>query len=418
MRPLRSKIFLVTYGGGHVNMVLPVIKELKKEGRHEIHVLGLTTASKVLSEHNIAHLTYRDLVASHNKRALEIGKKLAANYQTDIIPREETIAYLGLCYFDLEQRLGPEEAKRQYQLLGRKCFLPLTIMEKLIKAVAPDLVFTTNSPRSEKAGLLTAKKLGIPAICLCPAFEKKFLWIAEKGYGDVVCVLSEGMKNSLIEQGRPEKEIITTGSPALDYLQDPKIDDSGKILRKKYNWKNDFVILWASQDEPEIHPETLQKGDPELPDKVLKQLLHLIEKHSNWRLVIRPHPSQTLSLKGLPARAQISTQKENLAHLLKAVDLVVLISSTVGVQASMLGTPIIQLTCSILKDASPFIEHGLALEVDSIENLENGILKVANNQWQAGNRLSNQGNATKRVIEIINFILDKKKGLHSNETNI
>jgi len=38
-----KKVFFVTYGGGHVRSVIPVIKELKSRG-HKVSVLGLTSS--------------------------------------------------------------------------------------------------------------------------------------------------------------------------------------------------------------------------------------------------------------------------------------------------------------------------------------------------------------------------------------
>jgi superfamily I DNA/RNA helicase len=37
------RILAVTYGGGHVTMLLPVLEELRRQG-HDLRVIGLTTA--------------------------------------------------------------------------------------------------------------------------------------------------------------------------------------------------------------------------------------------------------------------------------------------------------------------------------------------------------------------------------------
>ena len=57
-----KKIVFVTYGGGHVNMLIPVIKKLQKQSNLELVVLGLTTAGLVLKNNNIPYIGFKDLL--------------------------------------------------------------------------------------------------------------------------------------------------------------------------------------------------------------------------------------------------------------------------------------------------------------------------------------------------------------------
>ena len=58
------KILFVTYGGGHVNMVIPVVKEVEKEG-FTFTVLGLTTAGKSLEDAGLRYKTFKDYVIKY-----------------------------------------------------------------------------------------------------------------------------------------------------------------------------------------------------------------------------------------------------------------------------------------------------------------------------------------------------------------
>ena len=61
-----KKIVFVTYGGGHVNMLVPVIKELQKQDNLELIVLGLTTAGSVLKNNNIPYIGFKDLLKDND----------------------------------------------------------------------------------------------------------------------------------------------------------------------------------------------------------------------------------------------------------------------------------------------------------------------------------------------------------------
>jgi len=54
-----KKVFFVTYGGGHVRSVIPVIKELKSRG-HKVSVLGLTSSVNDLKKEEIEFKGIRD----------------------------------------------------------------------------------------------------------------------------------------------------------------------------------------------------------------------------------------------------------------------------------------------------------------------------------------------------------------------
>ena len=66
---MRRALF-VTYGGGHVNMVIPVARELARRGGWRVDILGLTTAGAVLRDAGLPSLGFRDLVRPEDAGAL------------------------------------------------------------------------------------------------------------------------------------------------------------------------------------------------------------------------------------------------------------------------------------------------------------------------------------------------------------
>lgn len=408
----KKNLLFMAYGGGHVNMIVPLIQAFQQQSGYHIHVLGLTTAGSVLQRAGISYFGFRDLITDEDSEALEWGRRLAPQATHPAVPYEETIAYLGLSYTDLEKKYGPEKAALLYAKEGRRAFLPTTVMERLFAQIKPDLLVATNSPRAERAGILTAGKLGVPAVCVIDSFTLiEVQWMREPGYANKVCVWLDWIKKFLVESGRAPEDIIVTGNPAYDYLGEKGLAEKGKRVRSKKGWGTDKVILWASQAQPETHPITGEPGDPDLSRKVDQEFFKLIEKHPDWRLVIRLHPSENFQYDRLPDRVEFSPLSEDLPSLLKAVDVVVSLTSTVGLQGVLLGIPYVILNISVYAQDAPFSKLGLAYGVDRLEDLESGLMQVLNEGWQPTVPLPEIGRATQNVVQVI-----KNELAQSNES--
>ena len=65
----------------------------------------------------------------------------------------------------------------------------------------------------------------------------------------------------------------------------------------------------------------------------------------------------------------IDSAKFDLAHLIHAVNAVVTMNSTVGVQASVVGCPVIQVLGSIADDSVPMVRYGMAIECKKPQDL-------------------------------------------------
>jgi hypothetical protein len=133
----------VSYGGGHVKALLPVARRVRELGLAQPVYLALTTAAAAVRQAGIAVLGFQDLMAANDERARRKGEELVAQLQVEAAERNESIAYLGLSYVDLEDRLGQQAAAKQYLQFGRQAFLPLGILERAMKRCRPALVSTT-----------------------------------------------------------------------------------------------------------------------------------------------------------------------------------------------------------------------------------------------------------------------------------
>lgn len=367
-RPNRPpRLLAVAYGGGHIQMVLPVLRALREQrpGLH-IDLLALTTAAKVARAAGESPLGYRELLplfsAAEQQRALEMGQTLlAGNTHPDVAP-DESLAYLGLNAWALEQQLGVDAAQAALQQSGRQAFYPLAVMRRLIDHLRPDLVLATNSPRSEQAALDAASDAGLPTVALLDLFALPGdAFAARKWRPTLTCVLSPAVRDNLVAAGWDARAIAVTGNPAFDDLLAPAARAAGARLRAR--WGRDAVraVLLALQPEPIEHPSAPgARGDPALPQRIVKAALAAVAPHADWRLIVRPHPSQPAPELPADARGWISLPSELLPPLLHAVDAVVTGTSTVALQAHLTGAPVLQLLDSISAAAMPYRALGVA----------------------------------------------------------
>lgn len=401
-RVKKKKILFIAYGGGHVRMIVPLVHELLKRPDTTVTVLGLTTAGKILEKKGIPYIGFRDIIRQDDTRAFEMGRELCQGLVSDLIPIEETIAYLGLSYADLEERLGVNEAREAYRLKGRQAFLPLTVMMRLFKELQPDLVVTTISPRAEEAAIMTAHSMGIKSLCMTDHFSGPATMKAkEPWYGNVVTVLSERVKNSLVEAGRNPDDIVVTGNPAFDELANTDISSQAASIRASRGWGKDRVILWASNIEPARHPTSGAPGDPHLPRNVEAALLKIIKTHPEWRLVLRPHPNEHIDYGQLPDRVESSGAEDNLNVLLSAVDVVIVLVSAVGLQARFLGKPLVSIEESMFCVDASYRAAGLSLGVDSLDKLEAVLEKAITKDADYPEGFPPCGEATENVLKVI-----------------
>lgn len=387
-------------------MVIPVIQALKRDSRFDVTVLGLTTARVALDRAAIPSLGFKDLLRETDHEAREWGNRLSEKISHHDVGHEESVAYLGLSYWDLVQRWGTQEAARQYEKFQRQSFLPIGVMERFFRELQPDLVVATNSPRAERAAIEAAGNLGIPSVCMVDLLAlHEIAYIGREGYASRVCVLSDYVKNLFVKAGRNKEEIVVTGNPAFDRLFSVGVEKEAAQLRQSKGWGQDKVILWASNVEPPRHPFTGQPGDPSLPNRVEEQLLRLTRLHPEWRLIVRPHPGEAMRMNDLPDKVSLSMPQENLPVILHAIDCVVTMASTVGLEAFLLGKPLVSVDLSVFTPDLPFTAMGMSRGVSSIEALGGAVTQVLSGSWKAPASIPEIGRASESVVKLIKSLL-------------
>jgi len=390
---MTKTVLFVTYGGGHARMIIPIIRALESDTDFRIETLALTTGGPIFKSENLPFKGFKDFLdPAKDKEALAWGKKLAAIHHSPDSGMEEaeSVAYLGLSYWDLALRYGEAEAARLWAEKGRHAFLPLTVMERVIDVVKPDMVVTTNSPKSEQAAIEVANKRNIPTLSTVDLFGIRHFHPLEAKFITVLC--QKTIDNMRAEGvNKPDSAFIIAGNPAFDRA----FDYRGPIdyAYRKIHFPNlDFnkpMLLWI--DMPAYWNLIERRLHTREPSEVIRDLDTLADAaaKNDGFMLIRPHPSQPRAI------YDDWMKKYNHPHvayaggvplypLLKAVDVVATYTSTVSVEALLMHRKVIQLQYHPGESDLPLGQWGVAWQVRSPQSLPN-ILEAALNdveEWQ------------------------------------
>lgn len=388
-------------------MLLPVVKLALAKG-FDAKLLAMTTAGNVARQAGIETVGFADFYRFASHGAHQYGTALCRDVDANgPVPLEESIAYHGINFAELAADLGDDEAFRLYAEKGRHAFLPEQFFTRLLAELKLDVVIATNSPRSEQAAILASGKLGIPAVCAVDLFAlQEVKWIGQQKYADKICVLNESVRQMFLCAGRAEHEVVVTGNPAFDALDSAKARRSGNRLRKDRGWADERrTILWASQVEPAEHPFDGSSGDPSLPRNVENILRNIVADSASLRLVVRYHPSEQILFAPGP-NVEFSPATEPLSALLHAVDLVVVTASTVGLEASIAGKPVISVDMSVFTPDAPYASMGVSTGVSDLSALAYAVEKWASSAPASplsavAEPEADKANAAQNILDVI-----------------
>lgn len=401
------KVLFVTYGGGHVEMCLPVMRALRERVPGcEVKVLALTTAAGVARRAGEVPLGFLDFCQGEDgERALRYGERLVEGQQHPDVSREESLAYLGLNFLEWVDALGDEAAWQRWREVGRQGFRPLKLFQRILSQVRPDVVVATNSPRSEQAAIEAAHALGIPTLSMVDLFALPGdPYLSRKVHADRITVLSDATRDNLAAAGVPRERIVVTGNPAFDELSGDDAGDAAMRLRAERGWGERPVVLWAGHMEP-------TDADPRwagaaLGDAVQETLLRWTLSRHDACLAVRYHPNEWHQFRQPAPHPRVhwsQPDRETLLPVLAAADVVVVQATTVGAQAHAAGKQVLGLAFSPLVQRSgmDYERLGMGVSAKDIESLptllEQQLAAVRRDRFPAGPG----GSAAQRVAHEI-----------------
>lgn len=347
-----QKVLFVTYGGGHVGMVLPVMRELEMlKPRVQCVLMALTTGygkAKALRPDTLGYKDLLHLVDVHAARYW--GERLSEGNTSPDVSSEETIAYLGINYLDLIAQHGEAGAAEVYRVQGRYGFRPIHFMRSVIDALRPDAVVATNSPRSERAALDVAGEHGLPTIGMVDLFGlDSDTYVLHPSKPQWTCVISEVVRQRMIARGFPAEGLVVTGNPAFDGLFDRSNQELAHQFLVRKGWAHLRPVLFAGHGEPVAHPETPVPAGQALPIEIEAALREYVRTRDRLALIVRYHPSDWALYPRLPDTLRVHFSEpptEPIHPLILASSIVVVQTSTVGLESAVAGRPVVSVESS------------------------------------------------------------------------
>lgn len=330
-------------------MILPVIKQLRLlEPDTECVLLALTTAYGSAKKAGEQPIGYKDLLYLVDaQQALRWGESLLGQNSSPDVSNEESVAYLGINYLDLIAQHGESGAAELYADKGRYGFLPLRLMNLLMAALRPDVVVTTNSPRSEEASLAIAVARGIPSVGMVDLFGlDSDAYVLREIKPDWTCVLADSVRDRLIRRGFSADRVRVTGNPGFDGLFTPENRQLAEAFVLQKGWLGKHIIFNAGAWEPATHPDSDIPAGRSFPIAIESILREYVRSRPNTALIQRYHPSDWFHYPRLledPLIHFSEPPNEPIHPLLLASSIVVNTNSTVGLEAAVAGKPVISI---------------------------------------------------------------------------
>lgn len=351
-----KKIFFVVYGGGHVNLAIPLIKELRKDDFCETSVLGLSIAMKLLKQEKIPCKSIADFESIiMDDLAWRLGKELADKWHVDGkgINRRESEIYMGCSMRDIVMEVGEEEAFHKINEKGRNAFYPVNTMQKIVDYVKPDLIVTTNVPRMERAAVKAGLNMGIPTIAIHDylGFERRHRLEADK-----IAVMCDITKENLVKTGHDPGKIVVTGQPVFDQIPGEMSTFSDDNLLEKWELpENKRFILLGTQTN-----STSQK--------MVEVSMNAVSQLDGYELIIKPHPGEDIKKheKWIAEKKGVHLKPDTpIRELIFISDLTITIFSTIGFESVLMDKPLIQFNLTGKPNPIPLFQYGVSLNIET-----------------------------------------------------
>ena len=407
------RVLFVSYGGGHIGMVLPVIRELETLlPGVQCQLLALTTGhlkAKAVRPDSLGYKDFLHLVDADAVRAW--GERLAEGNTSPDVPRDETIAYLGINYLDLIAQHGEAGAADLYREQGRYGFRPLHFMRRLMDALQPDAVVATNSPRSERTALDVAGERGLPAIGMVDLFGlDSDTYVLHNPKPAWTCVISEGVRERLIARGFQADGVVVTGNPAFDGLFSADNQTRARAFLAERGWQDLKPVLFAGHWEPQAHPATPVPVGRALPREIEAVLREAVRARDDLALIVRYHPSDWTQYPRLPDEARIhfsEPPREPIHPLILASQAVVVQTSTVGLESAVGGKPVISVENSPAAHVwFSLAQQGVSTPAATPAHLPAVLDAVLAGRGQAADpSFRSDGHAAQRVASVVKNVL-------------
>ena len=390
-----------------LNPWYPIFSELKERKIPFLIISGDLVTNSILYNKQIDFLNlFEDVnLLSNILRRSDSGKALE-NTINEIINSSDIEGISNLSNY------LKEEIFRSFSIIEIVEYL---LLENKFKT----LVGITDGERLERIAILLAKKLKIKNFSMLPIIVHPEVYFSSWFKAEKIFVQGQKGVEILEELGYDKNKLIVTGNPKYDSFHKLNKEKSKKYLRKKFGLSFEKIILvgmsrWHKDDE--IWLSNLIKFCNENKFGII------IKIHPAYK--IANHEESELKIKFIKKSCRnynfLITYDENIYELISACDILVTEFSTVGVEAVLLGRPVVIINF-LKEDSEEFVERldkfNASFYIEDYGSLENIIKEILENnkileKLRDGQNkvceLYNHSNDGKALERIISYLIEEK----------
>jgi len=220
------------------------------------------------------------------------------------------------------------------------------------------------------------------------------------------------LKERLERYGIPAEKLIVTGRPVYDEIIETKNRIDTSLFERFSLDKTKKIVLLATNPYGEDNAR-----------KLVSAVVNAINKFDELQLIIKPHPRESVDFyQGVLDELNFKNGKAigfDTFELIKISELVMVVTSTVGLEAMLCNKPVISINLFNLPEAVPYVKSGAAIGVYQENKVEDGIrtalydnlarvkLAEARKIFVDNHNYKNDGKATERVVNSMLEILNR-----------
>jgi len=335
----KKDVLFLAYTHSHVNTLTPVIKKMKNNFLVVKRDGFTSNVAKKLKNNNIKYNDIEGYLTKESPRNIRKARKSLKNKYKELLKTGEfdkqNLSYLFLIYF-------PEMIRY------------IEIINNMLSVEKPRLFVVMNEITTiGNIAAHIAKQKGIKTLCIQHGAMGNASGFTPVS-ADKIAVWGGNSKKSLINRNTPKEKIIITGAPQFDNLTgfNAKMEED---IKKEINLDpSKKYILFTTQTLPYV-------------EEAVRCVCKAVKSIPSLQLVIKTHPSEYSTKKYEKIIKESGVDgiltKKYLHPLIKGCNAMLTVASTTGLEALIMGKPLITINLSGKPDIMPYAESGAAIGV-------------------------------------------------------
>lgn len=295
-------------------------------------------------------------------------------------------------------------------------------MRRIIQLTNAKIVFILgHEDRHNIAAILAARKCGIKTIEMHHGILPQLpIYPKDYPFPDKVCVDGKRDYDRYVEAGFGKERVVITGRPRYDKLAEFAKEANPEEIQEKYALPaNNRILLWAVQ----THDPTMSQNEEN--EVNAEKVFDTMSRLPDWHLIVKLHPDEDQKAplyrkmaKKYGLQISIFDKKADTNELIMASEAVMMKISTVGVDAVLLGKPVILLEFLKSHSLEEFSRYGFEV-ISSTEQLVGYLGQLGTEEAKKEfekrresfieERAANFGHASEAVVEVIAQMIEQAR---------